>query len=277
MMRKLHTLFLLAGCLLTAAPATAELLTFTAPNGSWATAQAIGVTGGARSVRVVNPLAVPVWVRLDVTDADSGAADARVDAGAAVVLSFVDTERPGEVAVYGDGGTGTVYVEAYAAGVAVEEAGRVTVGLSSATPGALTSAGAAGTSALGSRADHSHPLQTEGSIAASLGTESGNAILVTLTVKDQDGTTAGSEVCEIRLFTAAMAAVDGSSNGAFDLTVGTALTTDASAANIRMWATAASGVLGVSVIDKSGSLTGDLILVVTCPGATTKVQAVTFA
>lgn len=260
--------FLLLGLLaLAVAPAAhADLLTFTAPNGSYAAAQATGVSGGARSLRVINPLTVPVWVRADVSDADTGSPDARVDAGGILVLSFLDTERPAEVAVYGDGGTGTVYVETYAAGVAVEEPGRVTVGLSSATPGALTSAGAAGTSALGSRADHSHPLQTEGSIASALAAESGNARVATLTVKDQDGTAAGAETCSIQLFTAAMAAVDGSSNGAFDLTTGTALTTAASAANIRMWATSnSSGVLAISVIDKSASLSGSMYLVVECP------------
>lgn len=266
------------GLLLLALPLTAnaDQLTFSALNGSWATAQSTGITGGARSLRVINPLTVPINVRWG-TDADTGNAKTRVAAGDTVVIRLTDPDRPAEVSVYGIGGAGTVYVEAYSASAPVDQVSRVSTGLSSATPQAPGTA-AAGTSVLGSAADHVHPLQSEGSIAESIAAESGNTRRVTLTISDAAGTVVNADTCKIELFTSAMAYVDGSANGAMTLVTGTALTTNATGANIRLWVTSnSSGVIAIDVIDKSSSLSGNLIMVTHCPATgTIKVSTVAF-
>jgi hypothetical protein len=258
--------FLFLALALLPASAFADLLTFTAPSGSWSAAQATAISGGARSIRVINPLSVPINVRVDATDADTGAADARVDAGDALILTFVDGERPAEVAVYGIGGTGSVYVETYAAAMAVEGTDRVNVGLSSGLP-VVAGTATAGVSVLGSAADHVHPVQPEGSIAeTSIGSESGNTRRLTWTVSDAAGAVVNGDTCEVSLHTSAMAFVDGSADGAFSLVTGTALTTNATASNVRMILTTSSaGVVALDIIDKSGSLSGNLIVVIRCP------------
>lgn len=257
---------LMFGLLLLAPLAHADLLTFTALDGSWAAAQSTSISGGARSLRINNPLTVPINVRVDVTDADSGAADVRVDAGDTLILTFVDAERPGEVAVYGDGGGGIVYVETFSAAIAVEGSDRVTVGLSSATP-VVAGTAAAGTSALGSRADHVHPVQGPGTVTqTSVGSETSNTRRVTWTVADAAGS-AVARACHVELYTATMAVPDDSATAAFSLITGTALSTDTTASNVRMWVTSSgAGVVAVDVIDKSGSLSGNLIAICTCPG-----------
>lgn len=257
--------------------ALADLLTFTAPSGSWATAQSTGITGGARSIRVINPLTIPINVRWG-SDADTGNAKARIGAGESTLIRFVDADRPAEVSVYGVGGTGVVYIEAHSAAQQIEQSDRVTVGLSSATP-LVAGTAAAGTSVLGSAADHVHPVQGAGSIAeTSLAAESGNARLLTWTVSDAAGAVVNAAACEVSLHTNAMAFVDGASDGAFTLVTGTALTTNATGANVRMILTTnSSGVVALSIIDKSASLSGNLIAIIRCPSVgAMKVATVAF-
>lgn len=264
-MKSLARLGFVALFLMAPAAAMADLLTFTAPSGSWAAAQSTAITGGARSIRVINPLTVPINVRWG-TDADTGNPKARIAAGESTLIRFVDADRPAEVSVYGIGGTGVVYIEAHSAAQQIEQSNRVNVGLSSALPLVAGSA-AAGSSVLGSAADHVHPVQGGGSIAeTSLASESGNARLLTWTVSDAAGAVVNAAACEVSLHTNAMGFVDGSADGAFSLVTGTALTTNATAANVRMLLTTSSaGVVALSIIDKSGSLSGNLIAIIRCP------------